>query len=189
MAANVSTHAGNYLPEDIASSTPPNCSGTTNTSSHSSGYHDPEKTQYHDKGPIATENEIIGTAVDDEEDEDMDALIDDLESEDGATIEDTDEKTEAGNARPVVEEILQTSTTHGLTDAEVLIRRRKFGLNQMKEEKHNLMLKFLGFFVGPIQFVMEVGSSTDITRWSSSGLPRIYETYHLRLTNRLERIC
>jgi hypothetical protein len=26
----------------------------------------------------------------------------------------------------------------------------------MKEEKENLILKFLGFFVGPIQFVMEV---------------------------------
>jgi hypothetical protein len=26
----------------------------------------------------------------------------------------------------------------------------------MKEEKENMLLKFLGFFVGPIQFVMEV---------------------------------
>lgn len=26
----------------------------------------------------------------------------------------------------------------------------------MKEEKENLLLKFLSFFVGPIQFVMEV---------------------------------
>lgn len=29
----------------------------------------------------------------------------------------------------------------------------------MKEEKENMILKFLGFFVGPIQFVMEVSSS------------------------------
>jgi H+-transporting ATPase len=29
----------------------------------------------------------------------------------------------------------------------------------MKEEKENLLLKFLGFFVGPIQFVMEVRQS------------------------------
>jgi hypothetical protein len=26
----------------------------------------------------------------------------------------------------------------------------------MKEEKENLILKFLGYFIGPIQFVMEV---------------------------------
>ena len=32
----------------------------------------------------------------------------------------------------------------------------RYGLNQMKEEKENLILKFLGYFVGPIQFVMEV---------------------------------
>jgi magnesium-transporting ATPase (P-type) len=52
--------------------------------------------------------------------------------------------------------MLQTDTRVGLTSEEVLQRRRKFGLNQMKEEKENLLLKFLGFFVGPIQFVMEV---------------------------------
>jgi len=28
----------------------------------------------------------------------------------------------------------------------------------MKEEKENLILKFLGYFVGPIQFVMEVSN-------------------------------
>lgn len=31
----------------------------------------------------------------------------------------------------------------GLTEAEVLNRRRKYGLNQMKEEKENLILKFV----------------------------------------------
>ncbi len=30
----------------------------------------------------------------------------------------------------------------------------RYGLNQMKEEKENLILKFFGYFVGPIQFVM-----------------------------------
>lgn len=51
---------------------------------------------------------------------------------------------------------VQTDTRVGLTSEEVLQRRKKYGLNQMKEEKENLILKFLGFFVGPIQFVMEV---------------------------------
>ena len=44
----------------------------------------------------------------------------------------------------------------GLTEQEVQARRRKYGLNQMKEEKENLILKFFSYFVGPIQFVMEV---------------------------------
>ena len=34
-------------------------------------------------------------------------------------------------------------------------------MNQMKEEKENLILKFFGYFVGPIQFVMEVSSPAE----------------------------
>lgn len=94
---------------------------------------------------------------DDEEDEDMDALIDELESQDGAEQLEEDEEEEAGGeAPPVPEELLQTDTRRGLTEAEVTQRRKKYGLNQMKEEKENLILKFLSYFVGPIQFVMEV---------------------------------
>jgi H+-transporting ATPase len=91
-----------------------------------------------------------------EEDEDMDALIEDLESQDGHDVFDEEEETQLGGGRVVPEDMLQTDPRVGLTDAEVLNRRRKYGLNQMKEEKENLLLKFLGFFVGPIQFVMEV---------------------------------
>jgi H+-transporting ATPase len=96
-----------------------------------------------------------GAADEEEEDEDMDALIEELESQD-AGIDEEEEDTQPGGARTVPEELLQTSTRDGLTSAEVLQRRKKYGLNQMKEEKENLILKFLGFFVGPIQFVMEV---------------------------------
>jgi magnesium-transporting ATPase (P-type) len=92
--------------------------------------------------------------IDDDEDEDMDALIEELESQDGAVEE--EETVEPGGARLVPEELLGTDTRHGLSSAEVLNRRKKYGMNQMKEEKENLILKFLGFFVGPIQFVMEV---------------------------------
>jgi H+-transporting ATPase len=67
-----------------------------------------------------------------------------------------EEEVAPGGARVVPEDMLQTDTRVGLTSEEVLQRRRKYGLNQMKEEKENLLLKFLGFFVGPIQFVMEV---------------------------------
>lgn len=96
---------------------------------------------------------------DDEEDEDMDALIDELESQDGQE-EQEEEEAEGGDQPAVPEEMLNTSTRHGLSDAEVAIRRKRFGLNQMKEEKVNHFLNFLGYFVGPIQFVMEV--SLDI---------------------------
>ena len=94
--------------------------------------------------------------ADEEEEEDMDALIEELESEDGAVGEEEDVINEPGGARPVPEGLLNTDTRVGLTEAEVILRRKKFGLNQMKEEKENLTLKFLGYFVGPIQFVMEV---------------------------------
>jgi H+-transporting ATPase len=96
-------------------------------------------------------------APEDEEDEDMDALIDELESQDGhAEDEEEGETVNPGTGRVVPEDQLQTDTRIGLTEAEVHARRKKYGLNQMKEEKENLILKFLGYFIGPIQFVMEV---------------------------------
>jgi H+-transporting ATPase len=110
--------------------------------------------------PVDSEKEITpaggkpAAAEDEDEDEDIDALIEELESEDGNVEEEED--VEPGGARIVAEDLLQTDTRHGLSSQEVLNRRKKFGMNQMSEEKENLILKFLGFFVGPIQFVMEV---------------------------------
>lgn len=95
--------------------------------------------------------------ADDDEDEDMDALIDELESHDGHQEDEDVEGQDAANARTVSEDLLQTDTRSGLTELEVLARRKKFGPNQMKEEKENMILKFMGYFIGPIQFVMEVG--------------------------------
>jgi H+-transporting ATPase len=94
-------------------------------------------------------------AGDEGEDEDIDALIAELESEDGDD-DDEDEAAPGMSARPIPEELLNTDTRKGLTSQEVTDRRKKYGLNQMAEEKENLILKFLGYFVGPIQFVMEV---------------------------------
>ena len=58
---------------------------------------------------------------------------------------------------------VQTDTRVGLTSEEVLQRRKKYGLNQMKEEKENMILKFFSYFVGPIQFVMEVRASRNVS--------------------------
>ncbi|KAK2746229.1 plasma membrane H+-ATPase [Myotisia sp. PD_48] len=109
---------------------------------------------------------------DDEEEEDMDALIAELESQDGHIDEEDEESTEPGGARPVAEELLQTDTRIGLTDQEVIARRKKFGLNQMKEEKENMILKFLSYFVGPIQFVMEAAAilAAGLQDWVDFGV-------------------
>lgn len=110
-----------------------------------------------DSDPIEhNEKKSLPEDDEDEEEEDMDALIAELESQDGHIDDEDDDLTEPGGARPIPEELLATDTRTGLNDQEVIIRRRKYGLNQMKEEKENLILKFLGYFVGPIQFVMEV---------------------------------
>ena len=152
---------GERLSDNGSDSTPPNHLGTSVPSGQFDGTGDPEKTGHHEDtdAPAApTKKEVAG---DDEPDEDIDALIDELESLDGAQDDEEEEETEAGGARPVAEELLQTDTRVGLSDAEVTSRRKKFGLNQMREEKENLILKFLGYFIGPIQFVMEVCRNCD----------------------------
>lgn len=98
---------------------------------------------------------------DDDDDEDIDALIEDLESQDGHEIEEEEEETATG-FRTVPEDMLQTDSRLGLTEAEVIARRRKYGLNQMKEEKENMILKFFSFFIGPIQYVMIVSKHFPI---------------------------
>lgn len=148
-------HAAEYSSSTSSDPVPPNHLGTDVPSGHFDGSHDPEKID-RDEKTAAPADEKAGLEADEDEDENMDALIDDLESQDGQ-VEEEEENTEAGGARPVPEELLQTDTRVGLSEADVITRRRKFGLNQMKEEKENLILKFLGYFVGPIQFVMEVG--------------------------------
>jgi hypothetical protein len=95
---------------------------------------------------------------DEEEDEDIDALIEELESQDANIDPEDEDEQQAGAARNIPEELLQTDTRIGLTSQEVTARRKKYGLNQMKEEKENLILKFIMYFVGPIQFVMEAAA-------------------------------
>lgn len=107
--------------------------------------------------------------VEEEDDADMDALIAELESNnDNDQPAEEEIAQQAGAAIEVPEELLQTSEQTGLTDHEVIQRRKRFGSNQMKDEKENLILKFLGFFVGPIQFVMEVSSSRRLLPQNTS---------------------
>lgn len=117
-----------------------------------SGINDDNDNHQHSRG---ISNEKAPAGDDDGEDEDIDALIAELESEDGDE-EDEEEAAPGMSAKPIPEELLNTDTRKGLTQQEVTDRRRKYGLNQMAEEKENMILKFLMYFVGPIQFVMEV---------------------------------
>ena len=151
---HVNSQAGEHSSSTSSDFVPPNHLGTNVPSGQFDGHHDPEKAGHFDNAPTSVGEKKID-AADEDEDEDMDALIDDLESHDGI-VDEEEEKTEAGGAKPVPEDLLQTDTRVGLSQAEVISRRKRFGLNQMKEEKENLILKFLGYFVGPIQFVMEV---------------------------------
>ncbi|TDZ25588.1 Plasma membrane ATPase [Colletotrichum sidae] len=108
---------------------------------------------------------------DDEEDEDIDALIEDLESQDGHVDEEEEDET-PGTGRVVPEDQLQTDTRLGLTEQEVINRRRKWGRNEMAEAKENLILKFFMFFVGPIQFVMEAAAvlAAGLEDWIDFGV-------------------
>ncbi|MCJ1427869.1 plasma membrane H+-ATPase [Sticta canariensis] len=163
-------HAGEYSSSTSSDPTPPNHLGTNVPSGQFNGSHDPEKIGHDDKAAPPADDKA-GVVLDEDEDENMDALIDDLESQDGQ-LEEEEEKTEAGAARPVAEELLQTDTRFGLTESEIVSRRKKFGLNQMKEEKENLILKFLGYFVGPIQFVMEAAAilAAGLEDWVDFGV-------------------
>ncbi|GKT51543.1 plasma membrane ATPase [Colletotrichum spaethianum] len=113
--------------------------------------------------------------VDEEDDEDIDALIEDLESQDGHVDEEEEAFIEDGTpgmGRVVPEEQLQTDTRLGLTEQEVINRRRKWGRNEMAEQKENLILKFFMFFVGPIQFVMEAAAvlAAGLEDWVDFGV-------------------
>ncbi|EDO17118.1 hypothetical protein Kpol_1025p39 [Vanderwaltozyma polyspora DSM 70294] len=110
-----------------------------------------------------------------DEDEDIDALIEDLQSNHGGDDDDDeseDEHVAAGEARVIPEEMLQTDPSYGLSSDEVARRRKKYGLNQMSEEVENLFIKFLMFFIGPIQFVMEAAAilAAGLSDWVDFGV-------------------
>lgn len=128
---------------------------------------------------LTEKNQFIGEGSDvkksseddaDDSEDNMDALIEDLESHDGRADEEYEASDDFDSAGAVPDELLQTNTRTGLTDSEVLARRKKYGLNQMKEETENLFLKFLSYFVGPIQFVMEVCQSCFVSKITVSDI-------------------
>lgn len=91
-------------------------------------------------------------------DEDLDTLIAELEKEDGKEPDPETLTIHPSAERPIPPSLLATDRNTGLTDQEVLTARRKYGWNRMKEQSQNQIVKFLKFFVGSVQTVMEVSS-------------------------------
>lgn len=118
-----------------------------------------------------TVEKVDKTTEDDDEDEDIDQLILDLQSNNGLDEESEDED-DGASFKQVPDELLQTDPATGLNDDEVLKRRKKYGLNQMAEEQENMVLKFIMFFVGPIQFVMEAAAvlAAGLEDWVDFGV-------------------
>lgn len=89
----------------------------------------------------------------------LDSLLEDLDAGDEEEKPVEEEVVAVGASRKIPDELLHTNLTTGLSESEVGQRRRVYGLNQMKEENRSHIKQFLSFFVGPIQFVMEVTMS------------------------------
>ncbi|KAG7698116.1 hypothetical protein KL930_001778 [Ogataea haglerorum] len=110
---------------------------------------------------------------DDEEEDDIDQLVMELQSNHGGEDgEEEDEEQDHSSFKVVPDELLRTDPKVGLTSDEVAKRRKKYGLNQMAEEKENLVLKFCMFFIGPIQFVMEAAAilAAGLEDWVDFGV-------------------
>jgi magnesium-transporting ATPase (P-type) len=94
-----------------------------------------------------------------DEELDLDAIINELESIDTHDEEKLLEDAVEEDKATAPEEDLNTDMLAGLTTEDSQDRIRRYGFNQLQEERLSLGgRQFLGFFVGPIQFVMEVSS-------------------------------
>lgn len=128
-----------------------------------------------EKEQIAPEkNEKPEIPEEEEDEEDIEQLVMELQSNGGAADEEEEEDDApvAGAAKVVPESMLQTDPSVGLSSSEVAQRVKKFGLNQMAEEKENMFVKFCTYFVGPIQFVMEAAAllALGLEDWVDFGV-------------------
>lgn len=72
----------------------------------------------------------------------------------------------------VPESWLETDIFQGVSEADVQKRRQAFGYNELESPYENQLLKFIGFFRGPILYVMElaVGLAGGIREWIDFGV-------------------
>ncbi|KAK9262860.1 hypothetical protein V1519DRAFT_39003 [Lipomyces tetrasporus] len=124
----------------------------------------------HDDSDTHLHLEKMATDKDDGLNEDIDALLNELESDE--EFDDTLSDVVTTMRSEIADELLQTDPKVGLTEEQVVLRRKKYGLNQMREEKGNLVKTFLMYFVGPIQFVMEAAAilAAALQDWVDFGV-------------------
>ena len=60
--------------------------------------------------------------------------------------------TTSGEGFVAPEEWMNTDMHRGLTDADLTPRRKLAGWNELTTEKENLIIKFIGYFRGPILY-------------------------------------
>ncbi|OBT63090.1 plasma-membrane proton-efflux P-type ATPase [Pseudogymnoascus sp. 23342-1-I1] len=77
-----------------------------------------------------------------------------------------------GGAIDIPADWLETDISLGLTSEEVERRRRKTGYNELADIKENMFLKFVGFFRGPVLYVMEVAVliAAGLRAWIDFGV-------------------
>ncbi|KAG0222541.1 hypothetical protein BGW42_006476, partial [Actinomortierella wolfii] len=73
---------------------------------------------------------------------------------------------------PELEELLHTDPSKGLTTEEAELRRQTFGLNEIKENKRNPIIKFLSYFTGAIANLIEIACivSAIVQDWLDFGI-------------------
>ncbi|KAF2264310.1 plasma-membrane proton-e [Lojkania enalia] len=76
------------------------------------------------------------------------------------------------DAGAVPEEWLNTDISHGISSSEVDTRRRRYGYNELSAEKTNWIKQFLGYFTGPILYVMELAAllAAGLQDWVDFGV-------------------
>ncbi|CEJ56647.1 hypothetical protein PMG11_02848 [Penicillium brasilianum] len=105
-------------------------------------------------GGFRLESSVQRESTQQESVKDIELLITELEEEDGKEPDPEAITIAEGNGLRYQPDLLETDLNLGLSDAEVIAARRKYGRNCLKEERRNNMVKFLKLFVGPVQLVM-----------------------------------
>jgi magnesium-transporting ATPase (P-type) len=107
-------------------------------------------------GGIGLEGSVQRESTQQESVKDIELLITELEAEDGKEPDPEAITIAEGNGIRYQGDLLETDLNLGLSDAEVIAARRKYGRNCLKEERRNNLVKFLRLFIGPVQLVMLV---------------------------------
>jgi H+-transporting ATPase len=69
-----------------------------------------------------------------------------------------EEDNDADHIGPELENLLNTEPLQGLTDKQIEDRMKTFGKNEIPEHRTNPWLKFLGYFTGPISYLLELSA-------------------------------